>query len=103
MAKAEYEDIPELEGWLSLPEAGDLLHVTRQRVFQMGAEEGKLQTLRRIRGAGPRPAAYVVGTPEILALRALEVCDECREMRARDLLTEFCTHTEYAVPATVAA
>lgn len=103
MAKTDYENIPELEGWLSLPEAGDLLRVTRQRVFQMGAEEGKLKTLRRIRGAGPRPAAYVVGTSEILALRALEVCDECREMRGQDQPTEFCIHTEYAVPALVAA
>jgi hypothetical protein len=62
-------DIPVLEGWLSLPKAARLLSVTRQRVFQMGAEEDKLTSLRLIPGAGDRPAAYVVGEAEVCKLR----------------------------------
>lgn len=62
-------DIPVLEGWSSLPVAADALSVTRQRVFQMGAEESKLTSLRYIPGAGNRPAAYVVSESEVCRLR----------------------------------
>lgn len=96
----DYKGVPELEGQLSLPEAGALLRVTRQRVFQMGAEEHKLESLRYIRGGKNRPAAYVVATGEILKLRAIEVCAQCKAMRADGLDTEYCVHTEYPVPDT---
>lgn len=62
-----------LEGWLSLPTAAEDLRVTRQRVFQMGAEEGKLTSLRQVPGAGERPAAYVVGEAEVCKLRRTQL------------------------------
>lgn len=59
-----------LEGWEGLPAAAARLGTTRQRLFQMGTEEGKLSSLRQIPGAGERPTAYVVSTKEIDALIA---------------------------------
>jgi hypothetical protein len=63
--------IPVLEGWLSLPAVGDLLGVTRQRIYQMGLNERKFATIRKIPGKAPddpgkraRPAVYVVKTEE---------------------------------------
>jgi hypothetical protein len=67
MAKEKFP-VPDLPGWESLPFAAKRLGVKRQRLFQMGAEEGKLQTLHKLDGAGDRPAAYVVKTTEIDAL-----------------------------------
>lgn len=69
-AKREKPVIKVLEGWEGLPAAAARLGTTRQRLFQMGAEEGKLRTLRLIPGAGDRPTAYVVATREIDALIA---------------------------------
>lgn len=61
-------DIPELEDLLSVPVAATkYLGVTRQRVFQM-LDEGKLTFIRKISGAGKRPAAYVVSKAEVEGL-----------------------------------
>jgi hypothetical protein len=64
-------DVPELDGWMSLPAAGDMLHVSRQRLFQM-VQERKWESIHRIRGKAPedpadsgRPAIYVVRTEEV--------------------------------------
>ncbi len=64
----ERSPVPVLPGWESLPFAAKRLGVKRQRLFQMGAEEGKLKTLHQIPGDGDRPAAYVVATREVDAL-----------------------------------
>jgi hypothetical protein len=64
-------DIPELEGYKSLPAFGNLLHVSRQRIFQMGLIERRFKTIRKIPGgAGPngedrRPMGYVVANTEV--------------------------------------
>lgn len=91
------EVVPELEGKVSLPKAAAVLDVSRQRVFQMGAEEKKLLTLRRIAGAGDRPAAYVLDTIEVLRLRAKQ-CALCREAVAAGADVDYCRHTDLVVP-----
>jgi hypothetical protein len=57
-------DVPELDGWLSLPVAAQKLGVSRQRVFQM-IQEDRIKSVRQIPGVGDRPAAYVVRLAEI--------------------------------------
>jgi hypothetical protein len=57
--------VKELPGLVSLPRAGTLLGVSRQRIFQMGLEEGVFDSIRFIAGAGERPAAYVISTDEL--------------------------------------
>jgi hypothetical protein len=96
------EEVPELEGKVSLPKAAKVLDVSRQRVFQMGAEEGKLPSLRRIAGAGERPAAYVLDTIEVLQFRAKQ-CALCREAVASGVAVNYCTHTDLLVPEPVPA
>lgn len=59
---------PVLEDWHSLPWCAIELGVKRQTMFQQ-AEEGKLTSLRRLPGAGTRPAAYVISTAELSRLR----------------------------------
>lgn len=61
-------NIPVLKGWISLPVSARQLAVTRQRIFQM-VDEGKLTSIHQIRGAGDRPAAYVVSEAEMCRLR----------------------------------
>jgi Helix-turn-helix domain len=56
--------VPELDGWLSVPVAAQELGVSRQRVFQM-IQEGRIKSVRQIPGVGERPAAYVVRKAEI--------------------------------------
>jgi hypothetical protein len=74
--KAARDAIPELEGYISLPRAGKKLKVSRQRLFQM-VDEGVLTSIRRISGAGSRPAAYVVKTVEVeKLLQAQREADE---------------------------
>jgi hypothetical protein len=64
-------DIPELPDWKSLPAFGNLLHVSRQRIFQMGLIERRFKTIRKIPGGvGPngeerRPMGYVVAQAEV--------------------------------------
>jgi hypothetical protein len=65
MTVSEKFDVPVLEGYTSLPVAGEQLNVSRQRIFQMALEEGKFPSVRAIPGTGERPAAYVVLTTEV--------------------------------------
>jgi hypothetical protein len=71
-------EIPELPGWKSLPATGDDLHVSRQRIFQMGLKERKFQTLHQIPGGvgddgePRRPMGYVVRVEEVDAFHALQ-------------------------------
>jgi hypothetical protein len=97
----DIEDVPELEGKVSLPVAGEVLEVSRQRIFQMAREERKLPSLRKIRGTGARPAAYVVDTIEVLRLRVLQ-CGQCQDAIAGGAPVPYCTHTDLEVPAAVA-
>lgn len=57
--------IPVHQGWLSLPAAGELLDVKRQRIFQMGRREGKFKTIEQVEGTGVRPAVYLVRDWEV--------------------------------------
>jgi excisionase family DNA binding protein len=59
------EELPELEGWLTLPEAASDLQISRQRFYQM-VQEGKITTCRRL---GRRPI-YIVREQEIQELLA---------------------------------
>jgi hypothetical protein len=77
-------DIPVLEGWKSLPTAARELSVTRQRLFQMGAEEDKLTSLRQVPGAGTRPAAYVVSEAELCRLRREQLEAAIRAAQAQE-------------------
>jgi hypothetical protein len=74
----ERRPVPVLAGWSSLPDAARKLRVTRQRLFQMGAEEDKLVSMRAIPGAGTRPSAYVVGDAEVCRLRRAQLTGEIR-------------------------
>lgn len=69
---ANLPPIPELEGWKSLPAVGDLLKVSRQRIFQMGVNERKFTTIHLILGGvdpdtgeSRRPMGYVVRNEEV--------------------------------------
>jgi hypothetical protein len=62
-------EVPVLIGWVSLPVAAKRLNVKRQRLFQMGVEEGKLDSLHNILGAEERPALYVISEAELCRLR----------------------------------
>jgi hypothetical protein len=71
MTIPDFPDIPELAGWVSLPAVGDMLHVSRQRIYQMGLNERKFASIHKIAGKGSevpgerkRPAIYVVSTKE---------------------------------------
>jgi hypothetical protein len=95
------KEVPELEGKVSLPVVGLKLKVSRQRIFQMIDEE-KLRTVRRIPGAGVRPAAYVIDTAELdellAAQLAAEECPQCAVDRANGAGAEFCTHAAQPEP-----
>jgi hypothetical protein len=81
MSKTEKLDrsaIPVLDGWVSLPDAGARLGLTRQRLFQM-VDEGKWETLHQIFGKPSddpdktnRPALLVVRIEEVNRLQALQ-------------------------------
>jgi hypothetical protein len=90
-------DIPPLEGYTSLPEAGQYLKVTRQRIYQMGVEDGAFLTIRAVAGAGPRPAAYVVQNAEMLWHRSFQ-CPECKALAADGEEVLYCVHTGKDVP-----
>jgi hypothetical protein len=95
-------DIPPLEGYTSLPAARVTLRVTRQRIYQMGVDEGIFATIRSIPGAGDRPAAYVVQNAEVLWHRKFQ-CAECKALTADGIKVLYCTHTSLDVPAWQAA
>jgi hypothetical protein len=64
-------DCPHIKGWLTLPEAGMELKISRQSMFQR-AESGKLTSLCYVPGSDPdkRPAAYLVSRDEVDRLLA---------------------------------
>lgn len=68
MASAEggYSEIPRLEGWLTFPEAGEILDVTKQMVHKMAF--GRRRLLLTVRRVGDKPI-YVVKEEEVLALK----------------------------------
>lgn len=75
---AERKSIPVLRGWTSLPKAGSLLGVSRQRLFQM-VDEGKWTTIHQIPGKPSddpndekRPALLVVADWEVDKLLAAQ-------------------------------
>jgi hypothetical protein len=90
-------EIPPLEGYTSLPEAGGVLRVTRQRLYQMAVEELIFYTIRAIPGGGPRPAAYVVENVELLWFRR-DQCAYCQALAAGERVL-YCKHTDKVVPA----
>lgn len=95
------EQIPVLLGWSSLPRAGVLLRVSRQRIFQMALEEWKFASIHMIPGSGVRPAAYVVQNIEVARMRRLQ-CEECRQAAdaagASPSVLLYCEHTGLDIP-----
>jgi len=75
------ESLPVLEGWISLPDAADLLGKSRKRIYQMAREKDKngktkLQTVHRL---GLRPL-LVVREAEILKLKKEAEAKETTEI-----------------------
>lgn len=64
------EDLPELEGWLTLPEAAKLLGLTRQRVYQMV----QVGTLKSVMKLGDKPT-YIIRKAEIEPLVQARLSD----------------------------
>ncbi len=60
MGRIAMSDLPELAGWLTVPEAADDLSLSRQRVYQM-IEEGKIKTCHRL---GRRPV-WIIREAEV--------------------------------------
>ena len=79
------KEVPVLTGWVSLPVAAKRLRVKRQRLFQMGVEEDKLDSLRQVPGGAERPAAYVISEAELcrLLFERTRVDPRLSEARAR--------------------
>ena len=63
------EDVQELEGWHSFPEAAQALGVARQRINQL-LDEGKLKSVRKVLGAGARPAVLLLSQQDLDRLLA---------------------------------
>jgi predicted site-specific integrase-resolvase len=53
-----------LEFWVSLPEAGEMLGISRQRAYGWAAE-GKFKTIRKISSGAEKRATFVVKRTEI--------------------------------------
>jgi hypothetical protein len=102
-------DIPELPGWKSLPATGDELHVSRQRIFQMGLKERKFQTLHLIPGGlgddgePRRPMGYVVREEEVDAFLALQKAASGDAEVVAAAQAEFLALQQAAVAAAAAA
>jgi hypothetical protein len=78
VAKLDRRSIPVLKEWVSLPDAGARLRLTRQRLFQM-VDENKWKTLHQIPGKPSddpeeekRPALLVVRLSEVEAMLAAQ-------------------------------
>lgn len=65
--RVDVEEVPELEHWVSLPTAGHMLGLTRQRAYGWAAEK-RFETLRKIQstveGTDGRPF-FVVKRTEV--------------------------------------
>lgn len=60
-----YSEVPRLEGWLTFPEAGDRLNVSKQMIHKMAF--GPKRLLLTVRRVGDKPI-YVVEEKEVNAL-----------------------------------
>lgn len=63
---AELHNIPQLDGWVNLTEAAEMLGITRQHAFKKArkANDGHPNGWRTIRRVGSKPM-YVISTKEI--------------------------------------
>ncbi|MBR10388.1 MAG: hypothetical protein CMP48_22225 [Rickettsiales bacterium] len=68
---AELNNIPQLEGWVNLTEAAEMLGITRQHAFKKArqANEGHPSGWITVRRVGSKPM-YVISTAEIADLQA---------------------------------
>jgi hypothetical protein len=67
--RIDASQVQDLEHWVSLPEAGEMLGITRQRAYGWAAE-GRFSSLRKIRSgkdvpAENRRAVFVVRRSEV--------------------------------------
>jgi Arc/MetJ-type ribon-helix-helix transcriptional regulator len=69
------QDLPQLEGWTSLPDAARIMKITRQRIHQL-VDKGRFKTASRIGNfAIVRTAEVHKVKAEMLAERAEEETD----------------------------
>lgn len=61
--RVDAANVPALKDWVSLPEAGEMLGLSRQRAYGWAAE-GRFKTLRKISSGGGRPL-FVVKQAEV--------------------------------------
>ncbi|MBA4248550.1 MAG: hypothetical protein C0444_09705 [Microbacterium sp.] len=68
---AELNNIPQLDGWVNLTEAAEMLGITRQHAFKKvrQANDGHPSGWRTIRRVGSKPM-YVISTAEIADLQS---------------------------------
>jgi hypothetical protein len=77
-------DIPELQGWLSLPVAAERAGISRQWLFEMVSNtDSELKNVRQVAGTGDRPACILVREAEIERLmearKTAQGCPQCRQ------------------------
>lgn len=67
---AELNNIPQLDGWVNLTEAAEMLGITRQHAFKKArqANDGHPSGWKTIRRVGSKPM-YVISTGEIADLQ----------------------------------
>jgi hypothetical protein len=83
MKLSENPDIPVLEGWVNLTEAGDLIGVSRQHAYRLAAK-GYFETLKRV---GTQPV-FVVSTTELNSINEeKKLKDEARKAREQAAAT----------------
>lgn len=63
-----YVSIPRLEGWLTFPEAGELLGVTKQMVHKLVFKSKVFDLRTDLRTVGDRPI-YIVKEEKVRALK----------------------------------
>lgn len=83
MKLSENPEIPVLEGWVNLTEAGEMIGVSRQHAYRLAASD-YFKTLKRV---GTQPV-FVVATSELAEIneekRLKEEARKAREQRAAD-------------------
>lgn len=67
-SRIRLEDVPQVDEWMSLPEAGDSLGVSRQQVHRMAAS-GRFETLSRV------GTYLVVASQEVLSMQSSRALD----------------------------
>lgn len=73
---AELNNIPQLDGWVNLTEAAEMLGITRQHAFKKArqANDGHPSGWKTIRRIGSKPM-YVISVTEIEAMRGTSRTD----------------------------